>query len=170
MSLDLVTQLAARSCAESATMLDSVEDEAWRRHGLCKGQARLVSAYSTTLLRINAIEFGLKHIIANEIGSQVPRTHNLIELWEKLTDGWKQTVSKDSGVSLTDIHEHLDSYKDANIPMRYGGSFGSRGPQRGAVMKKLADALGKRACPEIPLPNQPPQLGNTNAGSAITVE
>ena len=111
-------------------------------------------------MRINSIELGLKHILDREIGRSVPKKHDLVILWNRLTDEWKEEVAEASCVPMEVIREALGQYKDAAVTLRYGGPLGEQTTQppvaetmrkHAAVLQKLANTLGGRAHPAIEL-------------------
>ena len=86
--------------------------------------------------------------------------HDLVILWNSLTDEWKEKVAEASCVPMGDIREALGQYKDAAVALRYGGSLGEQTAQspvadtmrkHAAVLQKLANTLGGRAHPAIAL-------------------
>ena len=112
------------------------------------------------LLRINSIELGLKHILDREMASSVPKKHDLVILWNRLTDEWREKVAEASCVPMEDTREAFGHYKDAAVTLRYGGSLGEQTGQppvadtmrkHAAVLRKLASTLAGRAHPAIGL-------------------
>ena len=144
----------------AANMLEGVDGEEWKARGLSKGDVMFALTLGSILLRINSIELGLKHILDREMGIPVPKRHDLVMLWNRLTDEWREKVAEASRVSMEDIREALGQYKDAAVTMRYGGSLGEQTGQapvadtmrkHAAVLQKLANTLGGRAHPAIEL-------------------
>ena len=144
----------------AANMLESVDGEEWTARGLSKGDVMFALALGSIHLRINSIELGLKHILDREMGRPVPQKHDLVLLWNRLTDEWKEKVAEASCVPMGDIREALGQYKDAAVALRYGGSLGEQTAQspvpdtmrkHAAVLQKLANTLGGRAHPAIAL-------------------
>ena len=145
-----IDDVRVRIYAMAATMLESVDEEEWKARGLSKGDVR-------ALLRI---ELGLKHILDREMGEPVPKKHDLVILWNLLTDEWRKKVAEASCVPMEDIREALGHYKKAAVALRYGGSLGEQTGQppvvdtmrkHAAVLQKLANTLGGRAHPAIGL-------------------
>ena len=125
-----------------------------------QGDVMLARAKGSIHLRINSIELGLKHILDREMGRTVPKKHDLVILWNHLTDEWKEKVAEASCVPMEDIREALGQYKDAAVALRYGGSLGEQTAQfpvadtmrkHAAVLQKLANTLGAWAHPAIAL-------------------
>lgn len=150
--------LGSRAYAIAANMLEGADGEKWRAQGLSKGDVMLALALGPIFLRINCIELGLKHILDNEMEKPFPKKHDLVMLWNLLTDEWRNQVARESGVPLDDIRETLGHYKDAAVNLRYGGPFGEQGtrpPKADSIRKdaiilqKLANALGGRSHPPI---------------------
>ena len=150
----------ARIYAMAANMLEGVDREEWKARGLSEGDVRFALALGSILLRINSIELGLKHILDREIGRSVPKKHDLVILWNRLTDEWKEEVAEASCVPMEVIREALGQYKDAAVTLRYGGPLGEQTTQppvaetmrtHAAVLQKLANTLGGRAHPAIEL-------------------
>ena len=144
----------------AANMLEGVDGEEWKARGLSKGDVMFALTLGSILLRINSIELGLKHILDRKMGRPVPKRHDLVMLWNRLTDEWREKVAEASRVSMEDIREALGQYKDAAVTMRYGGSLGEQTGQapvadtmrkQAAVLQKLANTLGGRAHPAIEL-------------------
>ena len=144
----------------AANMLEGVDGEEWKARGLSKGDVMFALALGSLHLRINSIELGLKHILDREMGRTVPKKHDLVILWNHLTDEWKEKVAETSCVPVGDIREALGQYKDAAVALRYGGSLGEQTAQspvvdtmrkHAAVLQKLANTLGGRAQPAIAL-------------------
>lgn len=77
--------LVSRTYAVAANILEGVDGEKWRERGLSEGDVMFALALIPTFLRINSIEFGLKHILGREMGISVPQKHNLVALWDRLT-------------------------------------------------------------------------------------
>lgn len=111
-------------------------------------------ALGPIFLRFNNIELGLKHILDNEMGRPVPKKHDLVILWNRLTDEWKENVAEVSCVPVADIRETLGHYKDAAVTLRHGGPLGEESKQppvaasmrkHAAILQKLANALGGSA-------------------------
>ena len=119
-----VVASGARIYAIAANMLQDVDGEEWTARGLSKGDVMLARAKGSIHLRINSIELGLKHILDREMGRPVPKKHDLVILWNHLTDEWKEKVAEASCVPMEDIREALGQYKDAAVALRYGGSLG----------------------------------------------
>ena len=145
-----IDDVRVRIYAMAATMLESVDEEEWKARGLSKGDVR-------ALLRI---ELGLKHILDREMGEPVPKKHDLVILWNLLTDEWRKKVAEASCVPMEDIREALGHYKKAAVALRYGGYLGEQTGQppvvdtmrkHAAVLQKLANTLGGRAHPAIGL-------------------
>ena len=144
----------------AANMLEGVDGEEWKARGLSKGDVMFARALGSILLRINSIELGLKHILDREMGRPVPRKHDLVILWNHLTDEWREKVAEASCVPMEDIREALGQYKDAAVTLRYGGSLGEQTGQppltdtirkHAVVLQQLANTLGGRAHPAIEL-------------------
>ena len=87
-----VVASGARIYAIAANMLQDVDGEEWTARGLSKGDVMLARAKGSIHLRINSIELGLKHILDREMGRPVPKKHDLVILWNHLTDEWKEKV------------------------------------------------------------------------------
>ena len=79
----------ARIYAMAANMLEGVDGEEWTARGLSKGDVMLARALGSIHLRINSIELGLKHILYREMGRPISVEHDLVILWNRLTDEWK---------------------------------------------------------------------------------
>ena len=150
----------ARIYAMAAIMLESVDEEEWKARGLSKGDVMFALTQGSLLLRINSIELGLKHILDRETGEPVPEIHNLVKLWNRLPDKWREKVAEASCVPMKDIREALGQYKYAAVNLRYGGSLGEQTGQppvvdtvrkHTAVLQKLANTLGDWAHPAIRL-------------------
>ena len=150
----------ARIYAMAANMLEDVDREKWMKRGLSKGDVVFARALGSILLRINSIELGLKHILNREMGRTVPKKHDLVKLWNCLTDEWKEKVAETSCVPMEDIREALGQYKDAAVNLRYGGPLGEQSTRppvantmnkHAEVLQKLANTLGGRAHPPIEL-------------------
>ena len=144
----------------AATMLESVDEEEWKARGLSKGDVMFARTLGSLLLRINSIELGLKHILDREMEEPVPKKHNLVKLWNRLPNGWREKVAEASCVPMEDIREALGQYKKAAVALRYGGSLGEQTGQppvadtmgkHAAVLQKLANTLGDWAHPAIRL-------------------
>ena len=144
----------------AAIMLESVDEEEWKARGLSKGDVMFARSLGSLLLRINSIELGLKHILDREMGESVPKEHDLVKLWNRLPDGWREKVAEASCVPMEDIREALGQYKYAAVNLRYGGSLGEQTGQppvadtmrkHTAVLQKLANTLGDWAHPAIRL-------------------
>ena len=84
----------ARIYAMAANMLEGVDGEEWKARGLSKGDVMFALALGSIHLRINSIELGLKHILDREMGRPVPKKHDLVILWNSLTDEWKEKVAE----------------------------------------------------------------------------
>ena len=84
----------ARIYAMAANMLEGTDREEWRARGLSEGDVMFALALGSILLRINSIELGLKHILDREMGRPVPKKHDLVILWNRLTDEWKEKVAE----------------------------------------------------------------------------
>ncbi|MCY4259756.1 MAG: hypothetical protein OXC91_05795 [Rhodobacteraceae bacterium] len=128
--------------------------------GLSEGDVMFALALGPIFLRINSIELGLKHILDHEMGRSVPKKHDLVILWNRLTDEWKEKVAEASCVPLEDLRETLGHYKDAAVTLRYGGPLGEQTGQppmadamrkNAAVLQKVANALEGRAHAAIEL-------------------
>ena len=152
--------IGARIYSMAANMLQDVDGEEWTARGLSKGDVMLARALGSIHLRINSIELGLKHILVREMGSPVSIEHDLVILWDRLTDEWKEKVAEASCVPMEDIREALGPYKRASVALRYGGPLGEQTAQspvadtmrkHAAVLQKLANTLGGRAHPAIAL-------------------
>ena len=152
--------LGARTYAIASNMLESVDEEKWKTLGLSKGDVMFARTLGSILLRINSVELGLKHILDREMGKPVPKKHDLVILWNRLTDESKEKIAEVSCIPMEDIREVLGHYKDAAIALRYGGSFGEQTGQppvadtmrkHAAILQKLANTLGGRAHPAIGL-------------------
>ena len=113
----------ARIYAMAANMLEDADREEWRARGLSEGDVMFALTLGSILLRINSIELGLKHLLDREMGRPVPKKHDLVILWNRLTDEWKEKVAETSCVPMEDIREALGQYKDAAVTLRYGGPF-----------------------------------------------
>ncbi len=146
--------LGARIYAMAANMLEGVDEEEWKARGLSKGDVMFALTLGSVLLRINSIELGLKHILDREMGRSVPKKHDLVILWNRLTDEWREKVAVASCVPMEDIREAFGHYKDAAVTLRYGGSLGEQTGQppvadtirkHAAALRKLASTLGGRA-------------------------
>ena len=120
-----------------------------------QGDVMFALALGSIHLRINSIELGLKHIPRQEMGRPVPKKHDLVILWNSLTDEWKEKVAE-RPASRWRYREALGQYKDAAVALRYGGSLGEQTAQspvadtmrkHAAVLQKLANTLGGRAHP-----------------------
>ena len=150
----------ARIFAMAANMLEDVDREEWRARGLSEGDVMFALAVGSIHLRINSIELGLKHILDRKMGRPVPKKHDLVILWNRLTAEWKEKVAEASCVRMGDIRETLGQYKDAAVTVRYGGPLGEQTTQppvantmrkHAAVLQKLANTLGGRAHPPMEL-------------------
>ena len=102
----------------------------------------------------------MKHILDREMGESVPKEHDLVIFWNRLTDEWREKVAEASCVPMEDIREALGHYKYAAVNLRYGGSLGEQTGQppvadtmrkHTAVLQKLANTLGGWAHPAIGL-------------------
>ena len=80
----------------AANMLEGVDGEEWKARGLSKGDVMFALALGSILLRINSIELGLKHILDRKMGRPVPKRHDLVMLWNRLTDEWREKVAEAS--------------------------------------------------------------------------
>ena len=158
--------VGARIYAMAANMLEGVDREQWKARGLSEGDLMFALAMGPILLRINSIELGLKHILDREMGKPVPKKHDLVILWIRLSDEWKEKVAEVSCVSTKDIRETLGQYKDAAVALRYGGPLGERTTQppvavtmrkHAVVLQKLANTLGAWAHPPIELQEVKPR-------------
>ena len=115
----------------------------------------LATAFGQVFLRINSIELGLKHIINRELGKFPPHIHDLVKLWECLTDDWREKLVKCSGISEADIRKTLEDHKLASVAVRFGGNFGATPPgaemirKEASVLEKLANTIGGSAHPPI---------------------
>ncbi len=89
-----MSRIGSRTYAIAATMNDEIEASTWESRGLSKLDVIMAMAMGSQFRRINSIEFGLKHIIANEIGNPFPWKHELDLLWNNLTDEWKNRISE----------------------------------------------------------------------------
>ena len=152
--------LGARIYAMAANMLEGVDEEEWKARGLSKGDVMFARTLGSILLRINSIELGLKHILDREMGSSVPKKHDLVILWNCLSDEWRKKVAEASCVPMEDIREAFGHYKDAAVTLRHGGSLGEQTGQppvaemirkHAAVLWKVASTFGGRADPPIGL-------------------
>ena len=92
--------IGARIYAMAANMLQDVDGEEWTARGLSKGDVMLARALGSIHLRINSIELGLKHILVREMGRPVSIEHDLVILWDRLTDEWKEKVAEASCVPM----------------------------------------------------------------------
>ena len=155
-----IYDMGARIYAMAANMLEGVDGEEWKARGLSKGDVMFALTFGSILLRINSIELGLKYILDREMEIPFPKKHDLVILWNLLTDEWKEKVAEASCVPMEDIREALGQYKDAAVTLRYGGSLGEQTAQppvadtmrkQAAVLQKLANTLGGRAHPAIEL-------------------
>ena len=137
----------ARTYAIAANMLEGADREQWKAHGLSEGDVMLALALGPIILRVNSIELGLKHILDRETGRSVPKQHDLVKLWSRLPDEWKEKVAKTTRVPMKDIRETLGQYKDAAVALRYGGPLGEQitQPPKAETMKKHAVILQKLA-------------------------
>lgn len=143
----------SRAFAIAANMLDDVDKETWRARGLSEHDVMVGAGLGSLLLRTYSIELGLKDILARRM--QCPtRGHDLVRLWESLTDEWQEEVAEGAGVQLEDIPATLRRYKDTAVNARYGKSFGEEtgdAPDAslmladGEILRKLANSLGGRA-------------------------
>ena len=161
--------LRARSYAIAASMLQDVDGEEWERRGLSSGDVMFARISGALLLRINSIELGLKYILDRQMGRHVPPKHDLVILWDLLTDRWREKVAEASQVPMEDIREALGQHRTANVALRYGGSFGEQHVQppvvdtmrkHAVVLQKLANTLAGRAHPAIELRKVDPRTGN----------
>ena len=150
----------------AANMLEDVDREEWKGRGLSEGDVMFAVALGPIFLRINSIELGLKHILDNETGRPVPRKHDLVILWNLLTDEWREKVAEASCVRVEDIRDTLGHYKDAAVTLRYGGPLGEQSMKppvadsmrkHAAVLQKLANAVGGRAHAAIELQKVEPR-------------
>ena len=151
--------LGARVYAIAANMLEDVDREKWKEYGLSEGDLLFALAMGPIFLRINSIELGLKHILDTNIRRPFPKKHDLVILWNLLTDGWKEKIARDSHIPTKDIRETLGHYKDAAVVLRYGGRpLGEQTTQPpmaemmrkdAAVLQKLANTLGGQSHPPI---------------------
>ena len=137
---------AARAFAIAANMLDNVDEEAWRAQGLSKFDVILGAGLGSLLLRSYSIELGLKDILTTRM-QRPTHGHDLVRLWNVLTDEWKEELAEGAGVPLEDIPATLRRYKDTAVNARYGKSFGEETGQAPNPDRMLADAeiLRKRA-------------------------
>ena len=144
----------------AANMLEGVDEKQWKARGLSKGDVMFALTLGSILLRINSIELGLKYILDQEMGKPAPKKHDLVILWNRLTDEWRKKIAETSCVPMKDIREALGHYKDAAVTLRYGGSLGEQTGQspvadtmrkHAAILQKLANTLGSRAHPAIGL-------------------
>ena len=161
--------MGARIYAVAANVLESADREELVARGLSEGDVMFALALGPIFLRINSIELGLKHILDSEMGRPVPKKHDLVILWNRLTDEWKERVAEPSSVPVEDIRETLGDYKDAAVALRYGGPLGEQSMQppaaismrkHAAVLQKMANTLGGRAHAAIELERvEPRELG-----------
>lgn len=136
--------------AIAANMLDDVDPREWLRQELPPFDVMVASISASTFLRANSIELGLKDLLAFTNRLPARRTHDLIELWNKLDDDWTETLTEEAGVPEEHILQALRHHKDAAVNMRYSKPSGERSPesfteatseQDFAALKALADAL-----------------------------
>ena len=102
-----------------------MDREEWKARGLSESDVMFALSLGSILLRINSIELGLKHILDKEMGRPAPKKHDLVILWNRLTDEWKENVAEVSCVPMEDIRDALGQYKDAAVTLRYGGPLGA---------------------------------------------
>ena len=99
----------ARAFTIAANLLQDVDREAWTARGLGPFDVPAAQAWAGILLYAYSIELGLKDILARRMETRVPKVHDLVQLWERLTDEWRkesprspasrwQTSGKPSGV------------------------------------------------------------------------
>ena len=150
----------------AANMLEGADREEWKDRGLSEGDVMFALALGPIFLRINSIELGLKHILDKEMGKPVPKKHDLVILWNRLTDEWKGRVAEASSVPVEDIRITLGYYKDGAVTLRYGGPLGEQSMQppvaesmrkHAAVLQKMANAIGGRAHAAIELQKVEPR-------------
>ena len=108
--------IGARIYAMAANMLQDVDGEEWTARGLSKGDVMLARALGSIHLRINSIELGLKHILDREMGLPIYIEHDLVILWNRLTDEWKEKVAEASCVPMEDIREASGSTNAPPLP------------------------------------------------------
>lgn len=143
----------SRAFAIAANMLDDVDKEIWSARGLSELDVMVGAGLGSLLLRAYSIELGLKDILARRM-QRPTQGHDLVRLWESLSDEWQETVAEGSGVGREDIPATLRRYKDTAVNARYGKSFGeetgqapdqSRMQADAEILRKLANWLGALA-------------------------
>lgn len=107
-------------------MLEDVAQQVWSARGLSDGDVMFAIVVGSIFLRINGIELGLKHILDSAMGKPAPKKHDLVVLWNHLTDEWKKKVALASYAPIDDIWEVLGQYKYAAVTLRYGGLSGEQ--------------------------------------------
>ena len=153
--------LQSRLFGLCANMLQDTDRELWITRGCSEGDVLLAITLGQVLLRVNSIELGLKHIIKAELQRSPPKTHDLVDLWECLTEDWRSKIVEVTDVSARDIRTTLEDHKRASVSVRFGGSFGAAPEQRemiskeAVVLERLASVLGGRAHPPVKLKRLP---------------
>ena len=148
----------ARAFTIAANLLQDVDREAWTARGLGPFDVPAAQAWAGILLYAYSIELGLKDILARRMETRVPKVHDLVQHWERLTDEWRERVAKKSGVPVADIRETLGRFRNAGVNLRYGKPWGEQTEQAARVdvmqndlevLAKLAGLLAGWACPPI---------------------
>ena len=149
--------LQARLFALCANMLQDADKELWKARGCSEGDVSLAIPFGQVFLRVNSIELGLKHIIKTELGRSPPKKHDLVQLWECLTEEWRRKIVEITDISEDDIQTTLEDHKQASVAARFGGNFGVTPPRwemmsgQAVILERLASALGGRAHSPIKL-------------------
>ena len=147
--------LRARLFALCANMLQDTDKELWEARSCSEGDVLSAISFGQVFLRVNSIELGLKHIIKTKLGSSPPRTHDLVKLWEYLTEKWRRKIVEITGISEDDIRTTLEDHKQASVNVRFGGDFGATPARRemiskeAVILERLASAIGGHAHPPI---------------------
>ena len=148
----------ARAFAIAANLLDDMDRKTSKAPGLSELDVAAARGWAATLLRVYSIELGLKDILAMRMRTSVDPTHDLVKLWNCLTDEWRTQVVEKSGLPVEDIRETLGRYRNAAVNLRYGKPWGDQ-PEQSArldvmlkdmvALRSLANLLGTSAYPPI---------------------
>ena len=105
-----------------AHIADGPASEEWAKRGVTRDDAGAVSVVCGDLLRIHAIEFGLKHIIRDEMTRPMSGNlrHNVVEAWDCLDSEWQEKISEGTGIPMGVIRDTLDRRKNDARILRYG--------------------------------------------------
>ena len=131
----------------AANMLEDVDREEWKGRGLSEGDVMFAVALGPIFLRINSIELGLKHILDNEMGRPVPRKHDLVILWNLLTDEWREKVAEASCVRVEDIR---DTGRDRRGSRPPEGDYGRSSGSAPRTVRQLHANRLSRMCGHVP--------------------